>query len=112
MIKIESNIDQERWANMPFIEQMANIGSEVSRTLKWKLKKKIQFKENSAKRVLELLYLTIENSDRPSKTRELTRLRECFLDFIFGNNSMNSTPEIWEKYFNHFNISARQIINK
>ena len=31
-------LEDGRWANMPFIEQMANIGSEISRTANWKEK--------------------------------------------------------------------------
>ena len=28
-------LNDERWKSMPFVEQMANIGSEVGRTAKW-----------------------------------------------------------------------------
>ena len=30
--------DKERWGKMSFVEQMANISSEIGRTGKWKMK--------------------------------------------------------------------------
>lgn len=35
-----SGLENGRWSEMPFVEQMANIGSEVGRTAKWKIKGK------------------------------------------------------------------------
>ena len=37
-----STLDQDRWCSMTFVEQMANIGSEVGRTGKWIMKGKPQ----------------------------------------------------------------------
>ena len=34
MMNLPEKPNNERWAEMPFIAQMANIGSEVGRTLK------------------------------------------------------------------------------
>ena len=38
MIRHKELAESGRWADMPFVEQMANIGSEVFRAGKWKEK--------------------------------------------------------------------------
>ena len=70
-----------RWAEMSLAEQMANIGSEVSRTASWMEKGNSAHSRKSFERGLELIDLSISASPRPSATVELCRLREyfCFL---------------------------------
>lgn len=52
--------DKDKWAAMDFITQMANIGSEVGRTLKWKQKRNSTLAKNAFIRALDLFDLTIE----------------------------------------------------
>ncbi len=99
-----------RWAKMTFAEQMANIGSEVSRAIKWKNKNKIEYSHKSINRAHELLWLTIESVTIKSHLRELTRTREAINDYFYGDNEYGTTDMIWENYFNHFNIKARSNI--
>ncbi len=96
-----------RWARMSLVEQMANIGSEVSRALNWKRKENEKYCLKSVVRALELIALTIDNVKFKSHIKELTRLREVILDHFYGNNEFCSTEFLWEKYFNHFNLAAR-----
>ncbi len=74
---------------MPFIEQMANIGSEAGRALNWRAKKNDALSVRALERALELLWLTIENNDTASRYKELTRLRETLLVFLCA--ATNST---------------------
>ncbi len=97
-----------RWAQMPLSEQMANIGSEVSRALNWKRKKNESYCLKSVARALELIALTIESLTVTSQIKELTRLREALLDYFYGHNEFGSSEILWEKYFNHFNFAARR----
>ncbi len=97
-----------RWAKMSLVEQMANIGSEVSRALKWKRKNHEDYCLRAVGRALELIYLTIESVTVKSHIRELTRLREAILDYFYGDNEFGSSDILREKYFNHFNIAARK----
>lgn len=97
-----------RWATMPFREQMGNIGSEISRALNWRAKGNDDLSEKALNRALELLYLAIESADTHPRLRELTRLRECLLDFFHGSNEYSSTEKSWRKYFDSFGYAARK----
>jgi len=97
----------EKWAKLSFAEQMANIGSEVERTLIWKSKNE-DYSKLAAERALELLDLTIAGVRAKSKLKELARIREVFADHIFFENKYSSTDEDWRKYFFSFNYLARQ----
>ena len=44
-----------RWFSMPFVEQMANIGSEVERALNWKTRNNTAYCQQAFERALELL---------------------------------------------------------
>ena len=51
---------EERWNQFSLVEQMANIGAEIGRTITWK-KKDLQKSNASFERGIELLDLTIED---------------------------------------------------
>jgi len=55
------NLAAGRWAQMSLSEQMANIGSEVTRALNWKRKNNEKYCLKSVERALELIALTIDN---------------------------------------------------
>ncbi len=48
-----------RWARMPLVEQMANIGGEVERALNWKAKNNPDYSRQAAERALELSDLSL-----------------------------------------------------
>ena len=96
-----------RWCELTFFEQMANIGSEVERALKWKGKGNTAFSSRAFERALELLDLTILHSKSSSQLKELTRLREVLADYFAFDNSYGSTKESWHSYFRAFNYAAR-----
>ncbi len=98
----------DRWKQMTFSEQMANIGSEVSRAIHWRKKENVEFSNNAVNRALELIYLTIEAVTVSSQYKELTRMRELMKDYFYGNNEFHLTDLQWEKYFNQFNFIARK----
>jgi hypothetical protein len=97
-----------RWAKMSFIEQMANIGSEVERALNWKAKDNAAYCRLAAERALELLELTIEGLKDFARLKELTRVREAIADYFFGANQFGSTDALWRSYFSHFAYAARR----
>ena len=47
------------WQELSFFEQMANVGSEVERTISWKNKGNLEYSQKAFERALELLDLTI-----------------------------------------------------
>lgn len=101
------DLQKDRWAKMPLIEQMANIGSEVSRALHWQQRNKEEYCHNAVNRALELVASTIDSVPVKSHLRELTRLREAIIDYFYGSNEFSSSDLIWQKYFDHFNYAAR-----
>lgn len=96
-----------RWASLSFVAQMANIGSEVQRTILWNRKGNDLYSQKSFARALELLDLTIADSKNRERLRELTRLREALVDYFFGENQFSSSDQLWQNYFFAFNYAAR-----
>jgi hypothetical protein len=97
-----------RWKGMTLSEQMANIGSEVSRALNWMEKGNLEYSRKAAVRALELLDLSLDSADSFPRLRELARLREAVVDFFFGDNQFSSSEALWRNYFDHFNYAARK----
>lgn len=87
------------WKDLSFMTQLANIGSEVERAIKWRERKNIAYSQRAAERALELMDLTLEATKKKSRLREVARMREIFVDDLFENNSYHSTPVVWHKYF-------------
>jgi len=72
------SLAEGRWAELSFCEQMANVGSEVSRTKNWLIKGNEQHAQRAFERCLELIYLTLKFANRPSIYREICRFKEFF----------------------------------
>lgn len=100
----------ERWTKMSFCEQMANVGSEVERAFNWKAKNNNDYSQKAVERALELLELTINNIQKQSYLKELTRVREVILDFFMGENVYNMDIASFKKFFYYFGVSARKAI--
>jgi len=97
-----------RWAEFSFLEQMANIGSEVGRAINWRKKNNEEYSQKAFERALELIDLTLEGLNEYPKLKELARVREALVDYFYGDNEYNSSAEAWEKYFYYFNYAARR----
>jgi len=96
-----------RWRQLSFVEQMANIGSEVERALNWQTKGNQAYCQRAFERALELLDLTRENLVSFARLKELSRLREVIVDYFFGTNQFNSTEKLLRSYFSAFNYATR-----
>jgi hypothetical protein len=96
-----------RWLELPFLEQMANIGGEIERTVGWRKKGNSDYSRRAFDRALELLDLTIGDHKNKSRLREITRVREALADFFVFDNSYGSTEQSWRNYFLVFNVAAR-----
>ena len=97
-----------RWGKLSFPEQMANIGSEVERALKWKAKENTVYCRQAFERALELADLTLDSARGFARLKELARLREAIVDYFSGSNSFMSTEVSWRKYFAGFTYAARR----
>lgn len=96
-----------RWQKLSLVEQMANIGSEVERTIKWKKKGNKEYSNLAFERALELLDLTIADPKNKNRLKEITRVREALVDYFVFDNSYHSSDKQWQKYFYSFNFAAR-----
>ncbi len=92
---------------MAFVEQMANIGSEVERTISWRQKNNVKYSNSAFERALELLDLTVSDPKNIDRLKEPLRLREALADYFAFDNSYRSTDLLWQKYFLAFNYAAR-----
>lgn len=90
-----------RWAEMSLAEQMGNIGSEVSRSLKAKKMGSQRRLAGATGRALELFDLTIGCLSDPAKLREVCRAREEFCDYFWGDQ-YNVQSEKMMKYYDEF----------
>lgn len=95
-----------RWFNLTLVEQLAHVGSEVERTMRWRGKGHAEYARRAFERALELLDLTIADPKHRSRLRELTRLREVLADFFWFDNQYDSTNESWRRYFHAFTHAA------
>ena len=98
-----------RWTELSFAEQMGNVGSEVSRAVRWQSKGRPDRMDQCVFRALELLDLTIDAADRSdlSRLKELCRAREELCGYFLGDNEFRSTPEQIMKYYDAFALAAR-----
>jgi hypothetical protein len=96
-----------RWNLLSFAEQMANIGSEIERTISWRKKGRLEISSRAFERALELMDLTIADAKNLTRLRELLRVREAISDHFYFDNFYQSTPESWQRYFGSFLIAAR-----
>ena len=97
-----------RWRQLTFLEQMANVASEVERALNWRSKHQQAYAARACERALELLDLTLAGARHPARLRELARVREALVDFFFETNSYASTDASWRTYFSAFTRAARR----
>lgn len=96
-----------RWQKLSLAKQMANIGSEISRAIRWQGKDEKLF-WSAVERGLELFYLTIADSRWRDRLKELTRLHEIFCDAVLGGKEYGSTLQDIESYFFHFALYCQK----
>lgn len=98
-----------RWYELSLAEQLGNIGSEVSRAIRW-TGRNDALARGALDRALELFDLTLDDPrhrQAPARLRELARAREVTADFFAGSNDYHSTAESLQKYFDAYALAAR-----
>jgi len=97
-----------RWGELSLVEQMANVGSEVERALKWRSKNNAEYCNGAFDRALELLDMTLDNCNKKAHLKEVARTREVLVDFFFGSNYFASSVDSLRSYFLQFAYAARK----
>jgi hypothetical protein len=105
-MKIHKGLTPEHWFEFSLFEQLANVGMDIERTIRWKKKGYFEYSQKAFERVLELLDLTIADPKNRKRLKEIVRTREALVDHFVYDNEYNSTDEIWQKHFFAFNYAA------
>jgi len=100
---------KKRWQKLSFFEQMANIGSEIQRTINWR-QKNPKYSKLAFERTLALIDLTItdKKNHKPGRLKELLRTKELLIDYFCFDNIYKTTDKIWQNYFIAFNYAANR----
>lgn len=104
-------IDLDRWRELPLIEQMANIGSEVGRTRKWVEKGNLRIAESAYLRALLLIDATISVGrygldSRGALLKEICRARDLFTESYLSSDYQ--TLCYLDKYFGQYALAVRR----
>ncbi|MGD8744103.1 MAG: hypothetical protein PVJ52_00725 [Candidatus Woesebacteria bacterium] len=100
---------QGGWSKLSLVEQLANVGSEVERAIKWKEKGNDDYSRMAYHRALELLSFTKDDCKDEAKLKEVCRLYEVLVDYFDGYNEYGSSDKLWRKYFDYFSkLAARR----
>ena len=101
---LHSTLAAGRWQALTLAEQLGNVGSEVSRALKWK-DRNPDIARGAVYRALELMDLTLGDPQHRSsvaRLREIARAREVMVDFLLGSNEYHSDGDSLQRYFDGF----------
>jgi hypothetical protein len=99
-----------RWWNLSLAEQFGNVGSEISRAIRWSTKNP-ETAQAALYRGLELFDLMLadpRHRESAARLREIARAREVVVDYLAGANEYRSTGPSLQKYFDQFALAARR----
>lgn len=98
-----------KWSSLSLIEQLANIGSEVSRAVSAHEAGRQDRRDAAVDRGLELFDLTAADDRwRGARRREVLRAREEFCALFWGGGRGGDDAASLNRYFFHFAIAARR----
>lgn len=103
---IHKQLAAGRWFELSLIEQLANVGVDVERAIRWRNKGNLEYSRQAFERALELLDLTLADPKNRKRLKEPCRVRELLVDYFAYDNEYGSTDELWQKYFFAFNYAA------
>ncbi len=95
------------WQKKSFLEQMANIGSEVYRAINWRKKGNEEYAQMAFERSLELFDLSKESKLSYPQYKELLRMREICVDYFKYDNDYNSSADSINRYFMYITIAFK-----
>lgn len=107
MPSLHRGLESGGWEKLPLIEQMGNVGSEVSRAKRWQNKDPALF-DRAMTRALDLLDLSIRDPRWRRRLKEIVRAREMLCDAWLGGKEYHSDLDGLDRYFFHFALAARK----
>ena len=100
------NLDLADWHAKGISYQMANIGSEISRTINWQKKNRMEHADLSFERALELIDITVAGTKNYFRLKEILRMREMLVAWKIGDKYYEKNSD-WLKYFDIFTANIR-----
>lgn len=91
-----------RWSQMSVGMQLANVGGEVNRAIRWKNKKEEQKEISFYKKAMEFLDLTMKDPKNGKRLGELSECKRELEDFFWGGNTYGNTDDSLMKYYDAF----------
>jgi hypothetical protein len=99
----------DRWGALTLLEQMANIGSEVERTIRAHESGRADRMGKALARALELFDLTATDDRwRGPRRREILRAREEFCRLFFEDDPPDGSARGLQEYFLRFAVASRR----
>lgn len=95
-----------KWQELSLAQQLGNVGSEVSRALRWQERDQKLF-QSAIERAFELLDLTIQDVRWRMRLKELVRVRELLADALYGGKEYGTSLKDLDRYFFYFAFSAQ-----
>lgn len=101
------SLAEGRWFTFSLCTQLANVGSEIERTINWNRKGNREYGNRAFFRALELLDLTLRDPKHKGRRREIARVKEALVDHFLYGNEYNTSDLQWQKYFLSFAHASR-----
>lgn len=99
----------DRWADLSLSEQLANVGSEVERSIRARQAGRADRFDHALTRALALFDLTAADDRwRGHRRREILRAREEFCRLFFDDDAPAGSADGLRRYFLAFAAAARR----
>ena len=106
---LHSDLAAGRWHTMPLVAQLANVGSEVERTIRAHEQSNPARWAGAFGRALELFDLTAADARwRGPRRREILRAREMFCGLFYAASPNAGDAQFLRRYFLEFAVAARR----
>ena len=105
-VRLHPDLTAERWGQFSLAEQLANVGSEVGRMVRWRGRDE-RLMKGAFERALELLDLTLADPRWRGRLPEIARVRELLCAAALGEPAYGTTLEDLDRYFLAFAVAAR-----
>ena len=96
-----------RWGRLSLVEQLANVGAEVGRMVRWRGRDE-RLAAGAFERALELLDLTLADHRWRGRLKEIARARELLCDAAKGGSEYSTRLDDLDRYFLAFAVAARK----
>lgn len=109
-MSIHEELAAGRWFTLSLVEQLANIGSEVDRTIRAAAAGRTDRRDRAMDRALELFDLTARDERwRGHRRREVLRAREQYCELVLGEREQADARSAagLSRYFMQFAVAAR-----